>query len=444
MKQAPLWLIAAAPIAAQPALTIQEAIGTALDRHPAIESAASRTHAAGARVEQAHSGYLPRVSYAESWTRSDNPVFVFGALLTQRQFTASNFQLDQLNRPDFLNNFQSQVTLDQTVFDWGATRSQVRSAEAGRRLSQEQERAVRMNVIARAVRNYYGAALARASLEVAREALRSAEADAARAESIRKAGMSTDADVLSIRVHLASVREQEIRRSFDLETAMAALNESLGLPLDSPHSLTTPLTPPNLTGAAVADYWLDAARSRPEVQQSAAAVTMAAEQTTAARSALLPQFTIRAAFEADRQNFFTKGGANWAVTAGMRWNLFDGSANRARVAEAKSSMAAARAQRREVTEAVRLEVFRAWADVRAAAERLSVSAAAVDQAEESLRITKNRYQSGLTTVTDLLRNETALLEARTRRLAAVHDQRIAAVALELAAGTLSADSKIFQ
>jgi outer membrane protein TolC len=71
-----------------------------------------------------------------------------------------------------------------------------------------------------------------------------------------------------------------------------------------------------------------------------------------------------------------------------------------------------------------------------------VAKAAVAEAEESLRITQNRYESGMSNVTDLLRNETALLESRTRYLAAVHDQRIAATMLELAAGRLSADSEV--
>ena len=35
--------------------------------------------------------------------------------------------------------------------------------------------------------------------------------DLQRAEAVRSAGMSTDADVLSIRVHLAAVTEQQIR-----------------------------------------------------------------------------------------------------------------------------------------------------------------------------------------------------------------------------------------
>ena len=222
------------------------------DRHPSLEAAASQTRAAAARIQQAHSGYLPRLSYAESWTRSDNPVFVFSSLLTQHQFAAENFSLGPLNRPGFLNNFQSLVNVDQTVYDWGATGAQVRAAEAGRGMSQEQERAARMGLTVRVVRAYYAVVLARASLDVAREAMKSAEADAQRAESVRQAGMSTDADVLSIRVHLASVREQEIRRDYDLQVATAALNEALGLPLDTPHSLPSSLTPVALTADSAA------------------------------------------------------------------------------------------------------------------------------------------------------------------------------------------------
>jgi outer membrane protein TolC len=256
--------------------------------------------------------------------------------------------------------------------------------------------------------------------------------------------MSTDADVLSIRVHVAAVREQEIRRGYDVQVAMAALNEALGLDLNTKHSLATPLTPAKLAADSAAQYDNAAAQNRPELKQSELVARMAEQQSTAAKAALLPQFGVRGAFEANRQEFVRTGGANWLVAVSMRWNLFDGFANRARLTGAKASHQSARAQQREASQRVRLEVFRAWADSRAAEERIAVAAAAVAQAEESLRIIKNRYDSGLATVTDLLRNETALLEARTRRLAAIHDQRVAAAQLELAAGTLSADSEVLQ
>jgi outer membrane protein TolC len=87
-------------------------------------------------------------------------------------------------------------------------------------------------------------------------------------------------------------------------------------------------------------------------------------------------------------------------------------------------------------------VRRSSAGLLAAVERIGVAKAAVAEAEESLRIVQNRYQAGMTNVTELLRNETALLESRTRFLAAVHDQRVAATMLEYSAGHLSADSEV--
>jgi outer membrane protein TolC len=425
-------------------LTLRDAVRIALDQHPAVEAAQSRTRAAGFRIDAARSGSLPKVNYQESWARSDNPVFVFGSLLGQHQFTAANFDVYKLNRPDFLNNFQSLVTVDQNVWDWGATKALVRSAELGQRISQEQERSTRLDLMSRVVRAYYGAVLADASLAVAREAVKSADADAQRAEDVRRAGMSTDADLLSIQVHLAAVREQEIRRSYDARIARAALNEALGLALDTPHQLTTALQRAPLPADSAAGYESAAAQNRPELKSAELARSIAEQQREAARAALRPQVGLRGAFEANRQQFVRKGAANWLVAGSVRWNLFNGYADRARLAEAEASMKTAQAQQREAAQGVRLQVYQSWANARAAEERLSVAAAAVAQAEESLRIVKNRYDAGLATVTDLLRNETALLEARTRRLAALHDQRLAAAQLEFAAGTLSPESEILQ
>lgn len=70
-----------------------------------IEAAGASRDAAHARVAEAKGGFLPRVNYVESWTRSDNPVFVFSSLLTQRQFSEPNFNIESLNRPELLDTF---------------------------------------------------------------------------------------------------------------------------------------------------------------------------------------------------------------------------------------------------------------------------------------------------------------------------------------------------
>src|ERR1019366_4087008 len=244
------WLL---PGRAQDPMSLKDAVRLALEKNQSVAASTATEKAAESRITEARGGNLPKVNYSESWTRSDNPVFVFSSLLTQHQFGEQNFQIGPLNRPDFLNNFQSQISADQTLYDGGQTRHAVRAAELTKDITSEDGRRARMEVIARVVRSYYDALLGAEQLNAASQALRSAQADLDRAESVRSAGMSTDVDVLSIRVHLAGVREQQIRREADLLVARAALNDALGLPLDDAHTLTTGLMPLQLPVTALGD-----------------------------------------------------------------------------------------------------------------------------------------------------------------------------------------------
>ena len=429
-----LLFVLALPVWAQDSLTLKEAVRLALEKNPSVAAATAAGQAAANRIAEARGGGLPKVNYSESWARSDNPVFVFSSLLTQHRFGTQNFQIGPLNRPDFLNNFQSQITVDQSLYDAGLTKHAVRSAELGRDAAREDGRRTQMETIAYVVRAYSDALLGAEQLKAAEQALRSVTADLARAESVRDAGMSTDADVLSIRVHLAGVREQQIRRRADLEVARAALNDALGRPLDTEQILSTPLSAVAGAEGAAADYENSAERHRPEALQAKLAVQMSETELASARSSLLPKVAAHAAFEADRQQFYDKGGANWLVSIGMQWNLFNGGSDKARIAESTLAVRRSEAERERARSAIRLQVRRAYADFRSAGQRIEVAAASVAEAEESLRITQNRYASGMSNVTDLLRTETEVLEARTRQLTAVHDQRIAAAMLEMAAG----------
>ncbi len=426
----------------QDPLSLKEAVQLALEQHPAGEAARSGIRAAESRIQAARAGYLPKLDYAESFQRTNNPVYVFSSLLTQAQFTEANFAIAALNRPGFLNNFQSQLSLEQVVYDGGQTRLAVRSAELHRNLAGENQRRTEQEIIAGVVRSYFGVLLAAQALQVAEEAVRAAEADLERARAIRAAGLATDADVLSIQVHLAAMREQQIRRQAELEVAHAALNEALGLPLEVRHKLSTPLTAAVFSELPLQEWEKSGVEQRPELRQASLTVDLAQTGRETARAALRPQLAFRTVFEADRQRFVTRGAANWLVALSLRWNLFNGFQDRLRIQQSEHALRQTQAERRRTESLIRLQVHKAYADWKAAGERIQVTQAAVAMAEESLRITRNRYEAGMTNVTDLLRNETALLEARNRYLAAVYDQRLAAVGLAQAAGILSANSEV--
>jgi outer membrane protein len=426
----------------QDEMSLRDAVLLALEKNQAVAASSAAENAAQSRIREARAGFLPKLNYSESWTRSDNPVYVFSSLLTQHQFGERNFEVGPLNRPNFLNNFQSLVTVDQALYDAGQTRHASRSAELTRDVAGEHRRFTEMETVAAVVRTYYDTVLSVEELKAATQAGRSAEADLRRAVAVREAGLSTDVDVLSIRVHLASVEEQRIRRSADAEVARAALNDALGLPLDTQNKLTTPLSRASVTLDSLEAYERDGVHSRPEARQAKLATSLAETHAEDARSSLMPQVVLHGAFEADRQNFYDRGGASWLASVSLHWNLFNGFSDQARIEESKSLLKRSEADERRMGSSIRLEVRRAWADLQAAEQRIEAAKATVAEAEESLRITQNRYEAGFSNVSDLLRTETAVFESRTRYLAAVHDQRVAATILEFAAGRLNQNSEV--
>lgn len=429
---------------AQQPLSLKQAVEMALQRHPSLAAASARTRAAETRVGQARAGLMPRATYIEGFQTSDNPVFAFGTVLTQRRFTEANFRIDALNHPGFLNNFQSQVGVEQLLWDFGGTKALMRVAELGKSLSEQEERLQRLARIVTVAKTYHVVSLTQANLEVARAAVASAESDFERAKAVRAAGMSTDADVLSIQVHVAAMKEQEIRRQYELEVAQAALNETLGLPLDDRYELTTPLTPARTEAGELKTREETAHMQRPELRRADLGRQIAESERTAARAGLYPHVVARGMFEADRGRFVRQTGANWFFGAGLRWNVFDGGASRKRMEEASHMVAAAAAGERQAKAGIGLELRQANAALASARQRMEVAEVAVAQAEESLRIIRNRYEAGLATVHELLRNQTAWMEAKTRRLSAIYDQRIAAVVLDHATGSLTGESDVLE
>ncbi len=424
-------------------LSLREAVNRALGGNPGLEAMQAREREAASRVDAARSGYLPRVNYQEMVQRGNNPVYVFGALLTQRQFAEPNFAIPTLNRPDFLNNFQSMVTVDQVVFNGGRTRNSVKAAEIGSQMHALETRSSELQVMQRVLEAYFGAKLGEAAWRAAEESVRSAEADLARAEEFRREGMTTDSDVLSIRVHLAGVRQEAIQRRAQLEVALAALNVAMGAPEDAHFTLTTPLMETAYEAAALGESQKSAVEERPEARLALKGMEAARIHEKTARAGYWPEVFVRGVFETDRQQVLNKGGANWFFGAGLRWNVFDGMETKARVAESRHGIDAAEARQRQAASGVRFEVRRAWLEWNAVKDRLALARASIAEAEESLRITRDRYANGLSTVTDLLRTEVAVLGAKTVYLSALYEQRLAATRLEAAKGSLNPGSLLF-
>lgn len=422
----------AGPAPAQTRLSLPDAIALARSRNVEARIAAEARREAEARVGQATAWYWPRVDFTESWQRGDQPVFVFSSLLSQRRFTAADFDVDRLNYPDPVNNFRSGVTVEQLVFDGGAVRANARAARLGRDAAQVMATQVERDLAVATTEAFGSVLMAEAARRAAHSAVEAAESDLRRAQARRDAGVVTNADVLVIEVHLAQMRAQEITAAGDERVARTRLNQVIGASLDDSFELD-PSPPAPDAGADTASLESQAIAGRPEIRLAEIQEAVAKTGVSGARAAFLPSVGVQGGWEWNGAEFGSRESA-WIVGTQVRVNLFRGFADRARMAEATHTLARRTLEREKAETNVRLDVRSALARLEAARAREVVGRAALAQARETQRILRDRYESGLVGVTDLLQAAQATVQAEARDTASRVDVLIQAAALERALG----------
>jgi outer membrane protein TolC len=258
------------------------------------------------------------------------------------------------------------------------------------------------------------AASARLSADAAAE---TARADRELAGNRRDAGLVTDADVLQLDVYVSRTREQQIRAASDERIARAQLNQLMGEPLGEAFVLDRSPAAVVIDATDLASLEAEALKNRPDVKLAALQEQLAGVSQTAARAAFLPQVSAQGGWEFNGGTWNSRQ-SSWVVGAVARINVFHGFADKARLVEAREQTARRAFERAKTVTAARLDVHIAVTKLDAARASEAVGRAAVEQARESRRILRDRYEAGLTDVASLLRATEAVVQAETQQITA--------------------------
>ena len=226
--------VARAQAPAPQALTLPEAVAVALKNNPTVQAADAYTDAVEQGITVAASARYPRLDFAEGVTRGNNPVYVFGSLLTQRQFAARNFDLASLNTPPPLDNFRTQFTAVMPLFDAGQTSRRIRDARLEAQGATKASQRTRQEVVFNVIQAYLNGLLAAENVRVAQAAVEMTKADLTRAQARQELGLAVPSDLLSAKVQLAQAQEDLLRAQNAVALSQAALNVAMGLPEDAP------------------------------------------------------------------------------------------------------------------------------------------------------------------------------------------------------------------
>src|SRR6266542_2921323 len=416
-------------------LTLPLAVEIALRTNPLMRATAAGRQIADAQAQEAKAGRFPLVQLSETWINGNNPVFVFGSLLEQGRFAQRNFDLRSLNNPDPLNNFRFGVTIKAPLFDGRQTSTRVAVARFNQKQADAQTDQMAQRIRFEALKAYYGVLLAQMKKEVADEAVKLAEADVERSRDRVETGATVSSDLLSAEAQLAEFRQQQIQAAGEIVIARAALNTALGLPVDAPQNVSSRLVAKTFEVAGQDELMRTALDRRPDYSRAALAGESRREQLKGARSEFLPRVDVFANAGASRNNW-ADGSGDYMIAASVTFNMFD-AGRKARIAQARAAAELTASEQEQLANQIRLEVVRAYQEYVSARERLIVAERVISHAAEALRIVQDRYHEGLTTITEVLRAETALVRARLNLLAARYDHYVGYANVLLTTGRLT-------
>ena len=404
-------------------LSLEEAIGIALETQPLIQARISDYMTAAHRVDQAFAPLLPQITSSVRTARAQTVArqVEIGTPGSPRMVVTS------IRGPD--ENTTAVVSLSQVIFDFGKTFA---STEAARRLAEQAQEDVELQrqLITLTVKeSFININFARRLIRVQEQALERADLNLRSARGFFEVGTRPKSDVARAEVDVANARVDLIRARNAERLARVALNTAMGIAADTPTEVQD-----NLVYQAVAidraQLLSQALAQRPEYKNARLRVDEADARMRRAFRDFFPDITANGVYGGVRSDL----NEIWEVGVALSWTLFDGGNRIARLRETKASVEAEKARVRATELDIAREVEQAQLNVTEAQERIGAAQTAVASAQENFRLAQGRFDAGVGTILELTDAQLFLTQAQNVETQALADYRIAVARLERAIG----------
>jgi len=418
-------------------MTLARALQIASDQNPRLAAGRSHAEAAAARAAGASRSLWPRAALATDWSRSNDPVRVFGEKLDRGEFGVDDFSIDRLNHPAATSHLTTVLSIEAPLDLFGKSSADREASAAAARAAEALAGETREDVRFEVVRAWHEAVLARRAVGAAERAVRWALEREREAESRVDEGAALRADLFRARARRRALESELASRRGDLGTSVAVLTHAVGSP---DHSSVEPaesedVANPEATPQLPLLNWQERARrNRPILHAASEHSNEVAWKERSESLSQLPALGLLGRYQDDRRGF-SGGERSGTVAATVRWNLFDPS-RAPRSSSASAETRAAREDQRETENLSRLQIETAWQRSRSARERRAAAAGGAEEGREALRVIHERRLAGMATLTDELETEAASFAAELEEIRADTEIAIADAALSRLAGEL--------
>jgi outer membrane protein TolC len=367
-------------------LTFREALIRVAEKGHPVRIAQKAAEAAHEDINRARSELMPQVSvnagrqyyaYQPAARLAGNTVFT--------------------SEQDF--NFAG-IGLRHTLYDFGSNST---NAEAAKKfedsMGRDTER-VRNQSVLEFITVYFDVLESDRLIAVAGQELASLGSHLHDITVLYREGVVTKNDLLTAQVKFGSARQRLVSLKDQRKVSYARLCSLLALGEDVALSLEDPAVRPD------ARFKLDegvtsAVSARSELLSLDDAIQASEFREKANRLSGYPELFADGGYTY-AENRYQDRNDNWTVKVGLKFNVFDGGLVKAETAkEARRKEQLAESRKKTETD-IRVEVEKAYWDLKTSAEKIAVSRSSVAQARENLRVSRAQYLEGGATSTAVL------------------------------------------
>lgn len=338
--------------------------------------------------------------------------------------------------PPYHSEANNTFTLSFPLYTGGRIESQIEGAGYALNSADLTLEYVRQNVKYQAAEAYFKVLQCNSSIEVQKEAVNTLQSHLENVKIQYDVGTVAKADVLSTEVQLADYKRQLNSAWGDYESAVATLNNIIGLPVDTA-VLTNEILdeePYTLTEEECLDYALE---HRPDGISAGYRIKQAQANVDATKSGYRPNVSAHIIGYANGEKPWQSnhnGSEYWQIGLDMQWNIFDNGITEAQVNQAKSTVRKAESQMAQQMDQIKLDVHNAYIALTTARKNVDIAVSSVSEAEAAYAIAQVRYVEGVDTNLNVMDAQTKLTQAKNNYLNALYSYNVSKAKLEQVMG----------
>lgn len=382
-------------------MTLADVVAKTLDTHPEYQQSTKLVESARQGIVQAKAGYLPKVDLTLG----------LGYERVENQSTINRHQADSSKSNDANEDRQeASLTVTQMLFDGFATPARVDRARAELDNQASYNKEIAEKVAVQATDAFYAVLREQSNLVIDQQNFRMHKNYQSQIKKRVRSGKSNKADLEQVNSRVALAESQVIQREELLEQAKSEFFRHVGVEAENlvSNDVDFALIPSSLDEAVQISYG-----TNPRIKSLEAASVASKSSVKEAKAAYMPRVDLELAANRNQDvNGVNKRDQSEQAMVRLRYNLFNGGADKARHLASIAEREASDQSLSDTKRAVERDVRTAWYEYQLTSKRLASLAAQVRAAKATKIAYKSQFDVGQRTLLDVLDSEREYNSAR--------------------------------